>query len=193
MLIFISVANAQTDLVFSTAQFSSLASSQDLRSTKKFQIAAGAGVDYTTFGRQAEFGYYINSDFLVGLKYSVSMLEGEGSQEVYSALGIFNRIFLSNSFYIQPILFFRSYENSQYQGENYTVRQNDSGEFSDYGLSATIGNQWQHQNFTIGIDWIGFSKALSLSSGEYWISPEGKSMGENFQISFLNLRIGLSF
>ena len=61
--------------------------------------------------------------------------------------------------------------------------------FKKGGATLKIGNQWQWENFTLGVDWIG--AAVELVD----LGSKGRDLSEieNLEFIALNLQLGMSF
>lgn len=71
---------------------------------------------------------------------------------------------------------------------NYDYRGVKSN-FSELGISASVGNQWHWDNFTIGADWIGINRALlELEAVKAPFKRTNMTT-----LSLLNIQIGYSF
>jgi hypothetical protein len=156
---------------------SSAGESEENRADKKLMVV-GQLVGYgpsaaSTIG--ANIGYFVSPNFVVLI---------EGMKNVYPDNEDFNNIkydkrdayeggsygahlkfFIGNSFYVRGGLDQREF-NYRY---NDSAAGNSSGfDSKSLAVSASIGNQWQWENFTMGCDWLGIVRPIVTNfSNEY--------------------------
>ncbi len=76
-------------------------------------------------------------------------------------MGLHYKEFVGNSFYWKGGL---DYRQTEYIENHVTDEAHIKG--NSWALSIVIGNQWQWENFTLGCDWIGFSKPFGTTIAE---------------------------
>jgi hypothetical protein len=170
------------------------------REGKKYTVNATiTGFSFGSPSSAIEAGYHISDRSIVNFEYQD--LQGYDDDGSYfdedgkgSALLVSLKHFTSNSFYVKPALYHRTQEII----DSYTYsfangwESDDRTKFTDIGVSFTIGNQWQWENFTLGCDWIGITKSLSTLEEK---SDNGYKVSRNDLTSanLLNFYIGASF
>jgi hypothetical protein len=151
--------------------------SEDNRADKRFMVT-GQLVGYgpsaaSTIG--ANIGYYINPNFVVLV---------EGMKNIYPDAEDFNSIkydkrdsseggsygahlkfFLGNSFYVRGGVDQREF---RYRYNDDTAGNSSGFDSKSLAVSASIGNQWQWENFTLGCDWLGIVRPITTTfTNEY--------------------------
>lgn len=162
------------------------------RSNKKFSALLGGefvnGLSTTTFS----LGYYFKPNIVAeiklnyGLDYSRETF-AQGPQEDLEKmlmLSLGAKFFVGNSFYVKSSLSYID-ETDGVSGGFIFVTTKERDELEGLGLSFSIGNQWQFDNFTIGCDWIGINQVFAK------FRDDGNS--EMAIISLLGFSIGASF
>lgn len=177
------------------------------RVNKKFSLMLSAGIGFGDQGNGILGGYFLDPNSIIEAEYFTS--EDDSKEDVlngykYSStnfkqetdsLNVSLKYFLANSFYIKPGLFYVDY---RYVTKGYFFGDADIKR-KDLGMSFSIGNQWQWQNFTLGCDWFGIqSGVVNLSkSGEdntIFSDLEGRTQDKTWlTATLLKLNIGASF
>lgn len=124
--------------------------SKENREGLKYQSSLGWGGAYMDSGSiQLNVSKFLTSEKLLGIKISGT----NGSNENQLAAAIQYKHFFSNSFYIAPEAYYLNWfeHHNQSSAENLTT----------LGIAVRIGNQWQWERFTIGVDWIGYGRHLA--------------------------------
>lgn len=158
------------------------------RENKKYLINASLfGVSFLTFSSSLEFGYYLSIDEILSLQLTGlndrNSIEGQSEDGFAVELGY--KMFVSNSFYIKPELYYRA-QNREVEYD-YLIDRYEFKDFKDIGIFFKIGNQWQWDNFTIGCDWLGIGRTvLALEDSDDYFDRSA-------EISYLNFYLGMSF
>lgn len=186
------------------------ASSQERKDKKVTINASVMGITHNTLSRSLEAGYHLNADTVLSLQYSdlqsglATTDEGKYSNDelntwlrngVGSSISTGGKRFLSNSFYIKAEAYYRNQDHINKTGSKkstangeWMVVYKETARIEDMGATLKIGNQWQWDNFTLGCDWIGANKSLSI------LSQRGKVEDNDLNsVSLLNFYLGASF
>ena len=140
-----------------------------------------------------ELSYFIDDLSLVSLEVmalSGDVNNGELSDDFKgSAVKLNFKKFLSNSFYINPGLYYRSQEFITLKSMNSNGDYNYAKEeHNDVGFDFRIGNQWQWDNFTMGCDWVGINSPI------YTLNDVKRFRNDrNSSLSVLNFYVGMAF
>lgn len=166
--------------------------------------AAITGLSFGAASAGIEFGYFFDENTVLNVQaLTLESMFTEESESFYqdgkgSALNVSLKKFTGNSFYIKPGIYRRSQRvvdsaTWRFSGGESNVISRDASDFVDVGISFAIGNQWQWENFTLGCDWIGLSRSLSIleSSDE----GDGASLAQSDLNSgqLLNFYLGYTF
>ncbi len=148
-------------------------SSRANRKKLKYGFDIGTGAKFSEFGASINGNYIIDEKRVLTLSYfgssdnDYTYYNGQEYIDETYALQIGAKLFTSNSFYIQPSVYYRKHKHSQSDlfdisdltYDYYLVK------IEDIGFSVSIGNQWQWSNFSLGVEWIGYARQLvALSS-----------------------------
>lgn len=165
--------------------------SQANRADKEFMVTLERGVMYDYGATSVKGGYFLDANKLVTL--SVSQLEDtdllfdEYEGTVVSS-GV--RLFTGNSFYMDANLF---YLDSTYTDEWFNIIDgNDeirTTTFRKVGAHIGIGNQWQWDNFTLGVTWIGAGVQIADLGSK---GPDLDEVDREY-LSAMNIQLGVSF
>ncbi|MCF8057871.1 MAG: hypothetical protein K9K67_01135 [Bacteriovoracaceae bacterium] len=162
------------------------------RSGKKYMLTTNYGAEFNAVSVGATFGYYIDGNKLI----TATISKINDADDLYddhkgTVVKIGPRVFAGNSFYLDAGVF---YLNSTYTyNSSFSLFDSSSVKevsiFKKAGATFKIGNQWQWDNFTLGVDWIG--AAVELVD----LGSKGRDLSEveNLEIIALNLQIGMSF
>ena len=161
------------------------------RTGKKYMLTIHAGGEFNATSTGATFGYFFDPNKL--LMATVSKIDD--ADDFYddhkgTIVKVSGRIFAGNSFYLDSGAY---YLDSKYtSGINSTTFSSTTKETSIFkkgGATLKIGNQWQWENFTLGVDWIG--AAVELVD----LGSKGRDLSEieNLEFIALNLQLGMSF
>ncbi len=161
------------------------------RSDKKYMMTLDRGVILDYGATSVKAGYYLGQNRVVTL--SISQLEDpDDYYDQYEGTAISGgiRLFTGNSFYMDSNLF---YLDSEYRdGYNNFFNSSEAIEvtqFKKLGAQIGIGNQWQWENFTFGVTWIGAGVQIAD------LGSSGPDLDEVDRTYFtgLNLQLGVSF
>lgn len=166
------------------------------RTESDYELLAGIGIAYSMLdGLSFTAGKYLNEDTVLELE----IFAGNDDEETNSPKSIFGlsvnaKKFVGNSFYIRPGLFYGNYKEENTRPE---ILEDERSSFrrSDLGVSFMIGNQWQWEAFSMGVDWFG------VQYGALNLSKSGKADWGDFLIdqkhwvsfTLLRLNLGASF
>jgi hypothetical protein len=160
------------------------ATSEEERSTKKFELTLQSGGDYRMSTNQIAAMYFLHPNDLIGLKLG----EGQGNSRKESQTNIAAQYkhYFSNSFYAAGEIF---YLNSRedvngFFGDIFNLRDYDN--YSSMGAGIRIGNQWTWNHFTLGCDWVGIGQRVGTFRKD-------TSRLNNSTFTFLNVIIGTNF
>lgn len=161
------------------------------RASKKATVnAALIGTTFNALSSSIEVGYHIDENSIVTLQYtSMRGDAGYGDDGKGNSISLGLKKFVSNSFYLKPELYRRNQiviDSMGWSFDNFEFA--NGGEVEDFGASFKIGNQWQWNTFTIGCDWFGLSRTLSV------IEDDTNDNGfPETTVSFLNFYLGMTF
>jgi len=177
------------------------------REGKKYSVnAILTGISFGSGSAGIEAGYHLDTNTVVGLEFhSLSGLDDDQDSTFYEdrkgqAISLSLKKFTSNSFYIKPAIYHRTQNHIESGWRSYssttdkwTVSSRNSTEFTDMGVSFTIGNQWQWENFTLGCNWVGLSRSLSVLDKKD--TNDGAPVAQNDLSSgqLLNFYMGYTF
>lgn len=170
------------------------------RQNKKYQLSVGVGNEYSIAAFTLTAGYFIDSSQVITLRYSRITQDKESealSNELHRirAYTLGYRKFLGNSFNIQPTLYYRK-SSTDYVNEG-AVKSVGSPNlvYDDVGVGFKIGNEWQWDNFVLGIDWIGLNKTIhKINSQRTWQgAPQATHFKEETTFTLVSLYLGASF
>lgn len=156
----------------------------------------------TTQGLTA--GFFLNPDSIIQLDF-VGNNDIEYNDETdwkVRALSVSLKQFIGNSFYVKPGI------EHRWVREDYS--NPGSNEFWGYkgnmtGVSFSIGNQWQINNFTLGCDWFGFTQSFlhertesytrgsNLGSSQAELEEEADDSLKGMTFKLAHFYLGISF
>jgi hypothetical protein len=122
-------------------------------------------------------GYYLDHNSLVTLDATKSNNPNASFYSQYRishfSTGLSYKKFVANSFYYKAGFDYRTVEYNYKNFDLFTGLSNREDSFNAESVvaSLSIGNQWQWENFTLGCDWIGYSKTI------YYDIKNEKSIG----------------
>lgn len=161
------------------------------RAGKQYMVTLERGIMFDYAATSVKGGYYLDQNKLLTLSISQQedsdILYDEYEGTVVSG-GV--RLFTGNSFYMDANLF---YLDADYTDERYNfVTGNDeiqTTNFKKVGAHIGIGNQWQWDNFTFGVTWIGAGVQVAD------LGSKGADLDEvdREYFSVMNLQLGVSF
>lgn len=161
------------------------------RANKEYMLTLERGIMFDYAATSVKGGYYLDQNKLVTLSISQQedsdILFDEYEGTVVSG-GV--RLFTGNSFYMDANLF---YLDADYTDENYNfstgIDEFQTTTFKKAGASIGIGNQWQWDNFTFGVTWIGAGVQVADLGSE---GPDLDEVDREF-VNVMNLQLGVSF
>lgn len=169
--------------------------SRENRQKKSISFDFGVASKFDGAGGLISAGYFITPSTL---SY-ISWYGGDDNRSTITdrsrAVQLGAKLFAGNSFYFrfEGYYHWNEYEDSSIssQGQFYQVK------YEDYGVASGIGNQWQYDWFSFGIDWIGFGLKLGESKEEENFTPDLFTAifepDEDFYLYLVNFYIGASF
>lgn len=157
-------------LVFLHSAFAK--TSTEMRTPFNDEIAINFGYDYRVESTQLMYSRLIDNRTSIGFKAG----EGRSRKEKQTSLALQAKLFKGDSFYIAPEIFYINHLDTEHQENESLVH---------IGAGIRLGNQFQMNNFSFGIDWIGIGKGLIIIENDYTAKP--------YTISLLNTYIGFAF
>ncbi len=111
-------------------------------------------------------GYFFNPDIAGEVSYGSSTATIGSFESKKSIIEGKAKYFFGDTFYTDGGITYENFDvkYSVLKSGQSIDRENLSGNISNLGLNAHIGNQWQWPGFTIGCDWIGYFLSVSSSS-----------------------------
>jgi hypothetical protein len=149
-------------------------SSRENRFPLRYQGTLHFGPDYRASTTQVTVAKFLAPDTLLGLRlgHRRSNLEDQLSGALQY------KRFVDNSFYVAPEIYYLNYFEDMTYGRDFEV--------IGLGIGVRVGNQWQWENFTMGVDWIGVGKNLA----HFRRSDPGTDV---YTATLFNFYLGLSF
>jgi len=173
------------------------------RDNKKYQVNATLfGNSFDSTSTAFEIGKFRDANSIISLQYeSISPYHNYSSEEGDMgeddnliedegkgyAVNFTIKKFTSNSFYYKAGIYYRK-QTLFSRDFNSVTNSYDRYDFTDMGASFRIGNQWQWDEFTLGCDWIGFSKSIATLD-----ETRGTEVYDLDGTSGLNFYLGYSF
>lgn len=163
--------------------------SMKIRSQKKynFNFGTAVAVEEGTLA-SLEASYHLNEleDISIALTRFDSLYSNtEHLRAKGYILTTYYKYYFGNSFYLKPGLYYKDQETTITNDiSSSTVIEN----LSAVGLDLRIGNQWQWEHFSFGIDWVG----QSVDFHNFSINRRQRKETNSFFIA-LNIYIGVTF
>lgn len=161
--------------------------SRENRENLNLQLSLGPGIEMGIPIFSYTIGYYLKPDAVLTARYSERHdYTGDTGRKGLTAIKAGYKKFAGNSFYYQPAVYFRN--TSHITSAHY--------KYEDVGLGLRIGNEWQWENFMLGIDWIGINHSLFEVNEEIHPNvpvPNNIDVDEKFSFDFIGLYLGYSF
>ncbi|TNF26331.1 MAG: hypothetical protein EP319_14105 [Deltaproteobacteria bacterium] len=168
--------------------------SQANREGKRVSILIGTGNRHDMMTRSITVEQYYDSNKAFGVSFS----KGKDRYASFEDLSLrdmeadileaHTKLFLGNSFYTRTSLGVRLMKGKardQYDSNTYSYIEGETVNRKDGTLTVDLGNQWQWENFTLAMNWIGLN---------YQVLGESKFSNDNrTTANLLNFNIGLSF
>ncbi len=194
------------------------ATSEENRLNKKYQLNVEVGgINHTANSRGVEGAYFLTANDSINIKFSSltnnSDLTGQSAydddQQRYNhdqandvwkkhgegtAVQATYKRFTTNSFYVEGGVFYRKQDVVSKTVEvfdqlnTYYLVDSETGTIEDIGALFSIGNQWQWENFALGVDWIGVNKSLTTIKEEGTVDDRYLTT-----MSLLNVNLGYTF
>lgn len=184
-------------------------SSEQSRLDKSYQVNAqvfGVGPSLASVSG-VQFGIFIDPNSLVLFEVTSGSSSASNFASTYkikaSSIGIHYKHFVSNSFYWRGGMDYRT-ATVDYEDTWFTAGNLRSFDGTSFALNFQIGNQWQWENFTMGVDWVGYSLPVTSSVGSEkfdrtsnyertTIKNDEDSFLKNSHLNLLRLYLGMSF
>ncbi len=168
--------------------------SQANREGKTISFLVGTGSRHDMRTRNFTLEYYQNADTAFGLTYSrgrdtYASFDNIDVKELDATiLEAHTKLFIGNSFYCKTGLAYRlmrGMDRDRYDYTTSTYLADERVYNDDLALTVDIGNQWQWQNFTLAMTWIGIN---------YQIVGDTKFENrDGITANLMNFNIGMSF
>ena len=175
---------------------SSLGNRQD----KKFQVTAGMGGEYSMVGYTLSGGYFINPSEVITFRYARITQNEEietttNELETLRSYTLGYKRFLGNSFNIQPTFYYRKSALDFIKEGTVKSIGTPNLIYDDIGIGLRIGNEWQWDNFVMGVDWIGINQTIyKINSKTKWEgSPQSLFFKKETTLVSTSFYLGLSF
>jgi hypothetical protein len=183
-------------------------SSFENRADSKITLQADLfGIDHSAIAQGIGVNYQISSTKSLGLKavkLSGSSSEGyrdnDEEDKIWSengegtAVNITYKQYVGNSFYITPGVYYRNQHivnstTSRYSYSSFsdsTLIGSDEADIEDLGFSFRIGNNWSFSKLSIGCDWVGLNKSITVLDSDGTIEERSKNSLNllNFYLSY---------
>lgn len=164
--------------------------SKQNRENVNYSIQMGSGLLISEASTIFEINYIRNSKTTFSLRYAkADDIDLDINKQDAILLGAKN--YTGNSFFVRPEVYYRKFKE-EVRPELFSNRT-ETRVYSDIGVSLSIGNEWQWENFTAGFDWIGIAgrvAKLEDNNKRSWLDTEAD---EQFEVNVLNFRLGYSF
>jgi hypothetical protein len=157
------------------------------REGRSLQLALGPGIEFGIPAFSYNISYFINPHKVINLRYTDrDNYNKDGGYQNLSAIKLGVKIFAGNSFFYQP--------NISYRNTSHTTTA--EYEYQDINVGVRIGNEWVWDNFTLGIDWLGFNQHIIKIDEE--VTPAGPVPANNdieksLTFDFVGIYLGYSF
>lgn len=163
------------------------------------------GVNPFPFGSYGIMGgVYFGPDTIVDGSYTTGKFELFGFKMKSDSLAVRYKSFHGNSFYWRAGGIYRAYSYNTSSDILSANSINGSVKVSSIGVDFAIGNHWQWETFTQGIDWIGFSSPLAgtysvsrpTNATDEWYEKEKKtarSLTKQGDLQLFRYYLGISF
>lgn len=157
------------------------------REDRNLQLALGPGIEFGIPTFSYNLSYFINSNKVINLRYSDrNNYNSDGGYQDQSAFKLGVKIFAGNSFFYQPNISYRDISHITTAEYNY----------KDIMVGVRIGNEWLWDNFTLGIDWLGFNQHVAKIDEKVTPAgpvPAGNDIEKSLTFDFLGIYLGYSF
>lgn len=181
-------------------------SSAETRAEKSFMITAqpiGFGPSVIlTQGLSA--GFFVDPDSIIQVDFIGNNDEeyNDNNDWKVRALSVSLKQFIGNSFYVKPGIEHR-WVREDYHDEGANKFWGYKGNMT--GISFSVGNQWQINNFTLGCDWFGFTQSFlhdrteeytrgsNLGASQADLEDESDDSLKGMTFKFVHFYLGVSF
>lgn len=157
------------------------------RENRSWQLAIGPGIEFGIPSLSFNVAYFLSQNSVLNLRYSYrNNYSADGGDKDLTALKFGVKQFTGNSFYYQPNISYRSATHITTADYNY----------KDINLGVRIGNEWQWENFTLGVDWLGFNQHIIKI--DETVNPAGPvpssiDIEKSLTFDFLGVYLGYTF
>jgi hypothetical protein len=157
------------------------------RQDKRFQITIGTGREYTEVSTIYSAGYYLTPDDLLLIRYTLSDSDkyGMASSKEMRTVTLGYRKFLGNSFNIMPTIYYRRFASDWSTGTTKAYF-----DYRDAGIGMRLGNEWQTDYFTYGVDWFGINKGIKVANKSQGLIVTSQKL---LSFTYGSIYIGLAF
>ena len=161
--------------------------SMENRRNRSVQFSLGPGIEFAIPIFSYTVGVCLKQKAVATLRYSERHdYTGDDGRKGLMALKLGYKKFVGNSFYYQPSVYYR--RTSHQTTVTYKYR--------DAGLGLRIGNEWQWENFMLGIDWLGVNHSVAKIDEEVYpgtIVPPSIDVDKKFSFDFVGITVGYTF
>jgi hypothetical protein len=163
--------------------------SKQNREDKKYNINFAAGKELGLNALSAEVNYLYEPTQSMYLKYSKMDKILAVGFESGAAIKVGVTKYTGNSFFYKMGAYHMSLNAKHFEKDGSGHKKKVKSVFNELGVSASIGNQWQWSNLSLGAEWIGLKRTV----------VELRKISEPFErtnlttVSLLNMQIGYSF
>lgn len=157
------------------------------RRNRTMQLSLGPGIEFGMPIVSYTAGYFLKQNAVLTARYSERHdYTGDTGRKGITAARLGYKKFTGNSFYYQPSLYFRNASHVT------TVHY----KYKDAGVGLRIGNEWQWENFMLGIDWLGINHSVvELDESVYpgATVPSSIDIDKKFTFDFVGIYLGYTF
>lgn len=163
----------------------------------KYQFNIGyASLEYVGAGAATVgLGYVLSPKSMISLKYANQNGHYEDKATKMRSLTLGYRRFAGNSFNIMPTVYYRRSKSDRFNAGLFTTGRSTLI-YEDVGVGLRIGNEWQWENFTLGVDWFGLNAKVIQLNKEKRDTSDGFDLfniEEDITLTVLSLYIGYTF
>ncbi len=157
------------------------------RRNRSLQLSLGPGIEFGIPIFSYTAGYFLKQYAVLTARYSERHdYTGDTGRKGLTAVKVGYKKFSGNSFFYQPSVYFRKASHIT------TVHY----KYEDMGLGLRIGNEWQWENFTLGIDWLGINHHIVKLDESVFPAgnvPSSIDVDKKFTFDFVGLYVGYTF
>lgn len=157
------------------------------RENRSWQLAIGPGIEFGIPSLSLNIARFLSQNSVLNLRYSYrNNYNSDDGEKDLRAIKFGVKQFAGNSFYYQPNISYRNVTHVTTVDYNY----------KDINLGVRIGNEWQWENFSFGVDWLGFNQHIIKI--DETIKPEGPvpssiDIEKALTFDFLGIYFGYTF